>query len=123
MVMRLAIRLVVLAAVIGLVTYVVPGIKVHGGFWWYLWIAAIFSAINLVVGTLLRLLSLPVIVLTLGLFLIVINAVLLEITAAITSHLSVDNFGDALLGGLLIGVFSWLGELLLRPVAHSRSRR
>jgi putative membrane protein len=123
MLIRLAIRLVVLAAVIGLVTYIVPGIKVHGGFWWYLWIAAIFSVINLVLGTLLRLLSLPVIVLTLGLFLIVINAVLLEITAALTSHLSVDNFGDALLGGLLIGVFSWLGELLLRPVARRRSHR
>ena len=123
MLIRLAIRLVVLAAVIGLVTYVVPGIKVDGGFWWYLWIAAIFSAINLVVGTLLRLLSLPLIIFTLGLFLIIINAVLLEITAALTSHLSVDNFGDALLGGLLIGVFSWLGELLLRPVARRRSHR
>lgn len=118
MLIRLAIRLVVLAAIIGVVTYVVPGIQVDGGFWWYLWIAAIFSVLNLLVGTLLRLLSLPLIVLTLGLFLIVINAVLLEITDAITSHLSVDNFGDALLGGLLIGVFSWLGELLLRPVVR-----
>jgi putative membrane protein len=123
MLIRLVIRLVVLAAIIGLVTYIVPGIHVHGGFWWYLWIAAIFSVLNLVVGTLLRLLTLPLIVLTLGLILIVINAVLLEITAALTSHLSVDNFGDALLGGLLIGVFSWLGELFLRPVARRRAHR
>ncbi len=120
---RLAIRLVVLAAIIAAVAKIVPGIHVYGGAAWYLWVALIFSAVNLVVGAILRLLSLPLIILTLGLFLLIVNAALLEITAAITSHLSIDHFGDAVLGGLLIAVFSWLAELLLPGMRRRRKDR
>jgi putative membrane protein len=88
---------------------------VYGGFGWYVWVAFIFSVVNLVLGTLFRLLSLPLIVLTLGLFLIVVNAAVLGITAALTSHLAVANFGSALLGGFLIALFSWVAALLLPP--------
>jgi len=122
MLLRSVVRLVILAAIIGVVAEIVPGIHVHGGFLWYLWIAAIFSVVNLILGPVFRLLSFPVIILTLGLFLLVINAALLGITAALTSHLSIDNFGSAVLGGLLIAVFSWLAELLLPPRVRHRSR-
>jgi hypothetical protein len=47
MIVRLAIRLVVLAAIIGVVTRIVPGIYLHGGLVWLLWIALIFSVVNL----------------------------------------------------------------------------
>ena len=117
----LAIRLVVLAAIIDLTAHIVPGIHVSGGFAWLLWVAVIFSVINLILGPLFRLLSLPFIILTLGLFLLVVNAALLAITAGISSHLAVDNFGSAVLGGLLIAVFSWLAELLL-PLGRRRGR-
>src|SRR6201999_2329822 len=116
----LALRLVVLAAIIRRTAHIVPGIHTSGGFAWLLWVALIFSVINLILGPLFRLLSLPFIVLTLGLFLLVVNAALLAITAGISSHLAVDNFGSAVLGGLLIAVFSWLAELLL-PL-HRRGR-
>ena len=96
----LAIRLVVLAAIIDLTAHIVPGIHVSGGFAWLLWVAVIFSVINLILGPLFRLLSLPFIILTLGLFLLVVNAALLAITAGISSHLAVDNFGSAVLGGI-----------------------
>jgi putative membrane protein len=112
---RLLIRLVVLAVIIDLVAYLVPGIHVHGGFIWTIWIALIFSVVNLILGPLFRLISLPLIILTLGLFLLVVNAALLGITAAFSSHLNIDGFWDAVLGGLLIAVFSWLAELLLPP--------
>jgi putative membrane protein len=121
----LAIRLVVLAAIIDLTAHIVPGIHTSGGFAWLLWVAVIFSVINLILGPLFRLLSLPFIILTLGLFLLVVNAALLAITAGISSHLAVDNFGSAVLGGLLIAVFSWLAELLLplrRNGKHHGSR-
>src|SRR5262245_26767698 len=121
--LRIAIRLVVLAGIIALVEKIVPGINVYGGFGWYLWIAVIFSLVNLILGPIFRLLSLPLIVLTLGLFLLIVNAALLGITAALTSHLSVDSFGAAVLGGLLIAVFSWLAELLLPPRRRGVSRR
>jgi putative membrane protein len=111
----IAVRVLVLAGIIGLVDKIVPGIHVYGGFGWYVWVAFIFSVVNLVLGTLFRLLSLPLIVLTLGLFLLIVNAAVLGITAALTSHLAVDNFGSAVLGGFLIALFSWLAELLLSP--------
>ena len=120
---RIAVRLVVLAAIIALVEKIVPGINVYGGFGWYLWIAVIFSLVNLILGPIFRLLSLPLIVLTLGLCLLIVNAALLGITAALTSHLSVDSFGAAVLGGLLIAVFSWLAELVLPPRRRGERRR
>jgi putative membrane protein len=110
---RLALRLLIVAAIIGLVAWIVPGINVHGGFGWYVWLAVIFSVVNLIIGTVLRLISLPLLVLTLGLFLIVIDAAVLAITAWLSSHLSIDSFGAALLGGLLVGVFSWVAELAM----------
>jgi putative membrane protein len=120
---RIALRLAVLAVIIAIVARIVPGITVYGGFGWYLWIALIFSLVNLILGPIFRLLSLPLIILTLGLFLLIVNAALLGITAALTSHLSVDSFGAALLGGLLIAVFSWLAELILPPRRRRQGRR
>ena len=119
---RMLVRLVVLAVIFAIVAKLVSGIHIYGGFLWYVWLAAIFSLVNLILGPILRLITLPLIVLTLGLFLIVINAALLAITAALSSHLSVDSFGAAVLGGLLIAVFSWLAELLLPPRLRRRGR-
>jgi putative membrane protein len=121
--LRIAIRLLVLAAIIAIVEKIVPGITVYGGFGWYLWIAVIFSLVNLILGPIFRLLSLPLIVLTLGLFLLIVNAALLGITAALTSHLSVDSFGAAVLGGFLIALFSWLAELLMPSRRRGDRRR
>jgi putative membrane protein len=120
---RMALRLVVLAAIIDLTAHIVPGIHVHGGFAWLLWVAVIFSVVNLILGPVFRLLSLPFIVLTLGLFLLVVNAALLAITAGLSTHLDIDNFWSAVLGGFLIALFSWLAELLL-PLfrRHGRHR-
>jgi putative membrane protein len=118
----LALRLVILAAIIDLVARIVPGIHTSGGFAWLLWVALIFSAVNLILGPVFRLLSLPFIIVTLGLFLLVVNAALLAITAGLSSHLAVDNFGSAVLGGFLIGLFSWLAELLLPLSRRGRHR-
>jgi putative membrane protein len=120
---RLLIRLVVVGVLIGVVAAIVPGIHFHGGFIWLFWVALIFSVVNLVLGPLLTLISLPLVVLTLGLFLIVINAALLAITAGLSKHLDIDSFGAALLGGLLIGVLSWLAQLLLPLRSDKKSRR
>ena len=92
---------------------IVPGIEVHGGFGALLWISLLFSLVNAILGPVFKLLSLPLIVLSLGLFLLVINAALLGITAWLSSHLDVDSFGAAVLGGLLIALFSWLATMAL----------
>jgi putative membrane protein len=119
MLVRLLIRFVLLALIIGVVANIVPGITVDGGFGSLLWIALIFSLVNLILGTILRLLSLPFIIVTFGLFLLVIDAALLGFTAWLTSDLDVDGFWSAVLGGFLIAVFSWLAELIL-PIRPRR---
>jgi putative membrane protein len=113
MVRRWVVRLLLLAVVIGVVAALVPGIDVNGGFGALLWISLLFSVVNAILGPVFKLLSLPLIVLTLGLFLLVVNAALLAITAGLSSHLDVDGFGAAVLGGFLIAVFSWLAEWAL----------
>lgn len=122
MLIRLIVRLLVLAVIIGVAAEVVSGIHVHGGFGALLWIAFLFSVVNLILGPLIRVLSFPLIVLTLGLFLLVINACLLALVAGLSSHLDIDNFLSAFLGALIITVFSWLAELLI-PVLRPRRQR
>ena len=117
---KFALRVVVLAVIIYLVTRLVDGIDVLGNgdgalgtAGTYLWVALLFALVNSIVGPVVRLLSLPFVMATLGLFLLVINAALLGLTAALSDRFSVDGFVAALLGGFLIAVFSWVAELLL----------
>jgi putative membrane protein len=116
---KFGLRVVVLAAIIYAVTRLVSGITVVAAgaqidrIGTYLWVALLFAVVNSVLGPVLRLLSLPFVLLTLGLFLLVVNAALLGITAALSDRFSVDGFGSAVAGGFLIAVFSWIAELVL----------
>jgi putative membrane protein len=119
-IVKFALRVVVLAVIIYGVTRLVDGIAVLpnadgtlGSTGTYLWVALLFALVNAIIGPVIRLLSLPFVVLTLGLFLLVINAALLGITAAISDRFTVDGFVPAIIGGFLIAVFSWIAELLL----------
>jgi putative membrane protein len=122
MLLRALVRLVILALIIGFTAKIISGIHVTGGFFTWLWLAVLFSLVNLIVGPILRIFSIPLIVITLGLFLLVVNAALLGLTALLSSHLQIDNFWSAVLGGLLISVFSWIAELIL-PLSGRRSQR
>ena len=120
MLVKLVLRVVVLAVIIYFVTRLVDGIDVLpnpdgtlGSTGTYLWVALLFALVNSVLGPVLRLLSLPFVVLTLGLFLLVVNAALLGITAALSDRLQVDGLWPAVAGGFLIALFSWIAELLL----------
>ncbi|HEX4018216.1 MAG TPA: phage holin family protein [Frankiaceae bacterium] len=113
MLRRALLRLLVMTAILAIVVKIVPGMHVYGGFFTYVWLAFLFSIVNLFVGTILRLFTLPLIILTLGLFLLVINAVVLAITAGLSDRFDIDSFGSAVLGGLLVAFFSWLAELIL----------
>ena len=116
---RAVLRLLVLTLILAIVVKLDHGITVHGGFFTFVWVAFLFSLVNLIIGPILRLLSLPLIILTLGLFLLVVNAALLAITAGLSSKLDVDNFGSAVLGGFLIAFFSWIAEMFL-PLRRDR---
>ena len=84
-----------------------------GGFFTYLWVAFLFALVNAILGPILQLISLPITILTLGLFALVVNAALLGITAWLSSHLSVDGFWAAFFGAMLIAIFSAVLGLLI----------
>ena len=74
-------------------------------------VALVFGVVNVLLKPLLTLIGLPLILLTFGLFSLVINAALLQITDALTASLTVDGFWPAVLGALVVSVVSWLLEL------------
>lgn len=83
---------VVVAVAFGITSWLLPGMDVSGGLGSYLWVSALFGLVNAVVGTILRRLTLPFTLLTLGLFSLIITAILLSITDALTDSLSIDEF-------------------------------
>ena len=88
----LLIRWAVLAAAFAVTASLLGGVDVSGGFWGYVWVSALFGVVNAVVGTVVRILTFPLTLLTLGLFLIVVNALMLELTDGLTKHLTIDEF-------------------------------
>lgn len=106
-------KLLVIAAAVWVVAAVVPGVHVRHGLANYLVIAVIFAIVNVLVKPVLKLLSFPLLLLTLGLFLIVINAALFGITALLTDRLAVDGFGPAAMSALIISAITWTGDTVL----------
>jgi putative membrane protein len=70
--------------------------------------AGIFGIVNAVIRPLVLLLTLPITVLTLGLFTFVINAVMLQIVASLVPGFTIETFRAAFWGGLVISIVSWV---------------
>lgn len=104
--MRLIIRLLINAAALWLASQIVDGIDLEGSIGGILLVALVFGIVNAVLRPLLKVLSLPVMVVTLGLFALVINALLLWLTGAILDQLDVAGFVPALIGSIIISVVS-----------------
>ena len=114
MLLTLLIRWVVLAFAFAITSWLLSGMNVSGGFWAYLWIAALFGIVNAVLGTLLRLLTLPLMIVTLGLFSIIINAAMLEVIDAISSHLTIDDFfWTAIWAAIIIALVAVILDLIV----------
>jgi putative membrane protein len=86
---------------------IVPGIRISGAS--TLWIAALLLGfVNAVVRPALVFFTLPITVLTLGLFLLVINAAMLGLVAAMLERFTISGFWPALLGAIVVSLVSWL---------------
>lgn len=111
------VKVVVNAGALWVAELLLPGISFIGEWWKLLIVAFIFAAVNTFVRPLLQILTLPISVVTLGLFLVVINALMLLLTSAISSELnlgfSVDGFLTALLGSVIISIVGLVLSLVL----------
>ena len=104
---------------------VLPGINLAEGdvgwgrkIWTIFFVAVIFGIVNAVIKPIANLLSLPFIVLTLGLFIFVVNAFMLQLTEWVSGWLdlsfSIENFfWDAIFGAIIITLVSWVLNVVL----------
>lgn len=109
--MRLILRWLILAFAIWLTAQILPGMEMSGSIWNLLIVALVFGLINAVIRPIVQLLALPITILTLGLFALVVNALMLWLTAALLPALSLtggffQNFLTVLLGSILISIVS-----------------
>lgn len=105
---------------------IVPGIKYIGEWTGILWLALIFGLLNALVRPLLKFLTCPLILLTLGFFTILINTGMLMLTSTVGQSFgisfTVDGFWPALLGSLVISFVSVVMTLILRDELKGKKK-
>lgn len=111
--MHLLVRWLIYAVAIMLLTYVVPGISVRN-FYSALVAALILGLVNAIIRPLLLILTLPVNIITLGLFTLVVNALMLWLAASIVKGFDVRNFTAAFFGALILWAVSWVTNALTK---------
>jgi len=112
------VRLLVNAAALWVATQVVPGVSYHGGIAPFVVVALIFGIINATLRPLTKLLTCPIILLTLGLFALVVNGLMLWLTSTVADSLGigfrVNGFWPAFWGALVVSIVSTLLSMSVR---------
>jgi len=111
--MRFLTHMLVTAVALAVTAYLLPGIHITS--WTALLVAAfVLGVVNGVVRPVLVLVTLPITVLTLGLFYLVVNGLAFGLAAAVVPGFDVDSFGWSILGALVVGIASWCVGALVR---------
>ena len=106
MLLRALVLWVLLALAIGLTAAIVPGIEVDDGLGTLMLVALVVSFVNVTIGTILRVVTIPLRVITLGLVSVLVNVAVLALSAWWTDALSIDGFFPALVAAVSISVIS-----------------
>ena len=107
-------RLAISAFGLWLASQLVPGVTIDNG--WTLVFAALWLGIvNALVRPIALLITLPLTLITLGLFILVVNAAMIGLVAAMLDGFHLSGFGAALLGALVISITSWLASSFIGP--------
>ena len=124
--MRFITRLLINAAALWAAIRLVPGVSFDGDWLLLFGVALVFGVLNAVIRPILWVLSLPALILTLGLFTFVLNALMLWLTSAASDLLDlrfhVDGFRAAFLGALVITLVSFALSLLAGPRKERKVR-
>jgi putative membrane protein len=125
--MHIVLRLLINAAALWAATRIVPGIAFTGDWRLLFVVALVFGVLNVSVRPVLWLMTLPLLLVTLGLFTVVLNAVMLWLTGAISDALGlgfhVDGFGAAFLGALVVSIVSFVLSLFVASTRRDDRER
>lgn len=120
--MRLLVRWLINAVSLLIVAYLVRGFEVDG-IGTALIAAAIFGVVNATLGLFLKVITFPLTIVSFGLFLIVINAILLKMTASVTRGFIVHTWTAALIGAIVLSLVSAFLNWLIRDDRQIEARR
>lgn len=109
---QIIVKVLIIAVGLWVATILVPGMEVDSNSD-LLWAAIALGVINVLVKPLIVLLTLPVSVLTLGLFLLIINAAMLNLADWFVDGLHVEGFFSALFGAIIVSVVSWAANAFI----------
>jgi len=122
--MRFILRILINAAALWAAVHFVSGIRFTGSTTGLLGVALVFGILNAIVRPILFFFSLPLLIITLGLFTFVLNAIVLLLTSALSSRLGlgffVDGFGAAFWGAIVVSVVSIVLSLFVRDSTEAR---
>ena len=125
--MPFLLRWLVNAAALWVATQVVPGVTFDGGLLPMLGVALVFGVVNALLRPIAKILTFPIIILTLGIFALVINGLMLWLTSSLSSALGlgfhVRGFSAAFWGALVVSVVSLVLSMLIRDGSTSDRRR
>lgn len=110
--MRLLLKWIISSLAIIAAAYLIPGVYVSGP-WSAFWLAAFLAVINVLIKPILILLTLPINILTLGLFTFVINALLVLLASSVIAGFQVDGFFAAMLFSIVSSVVTYLLNKIL----------
>ena len=119
--MPFAVRLLVNAAALWVATRLVPGVTYEGGWLPFLGVALVFGFVNAFLRPIAKVLTFPLILLTLGLFSFVVNGLMLWLTSALSSTLGlgfrVGGFWAAFFGALVVSLVSTVLSMMIEDSA------
>ena len=111
------IQILVNAGALYAADYLIDGIRFSGEWWKFLLVALAFSLLNSYLRPILRILTFPISLLTMGIFLLVINALMLLLTSAVSEQLqlgfTVVDFGSAFLGAIVVALVGWVLSMMV----------
>lgn len=107
------IKVIIAAVALWIADWLIAGIEADG--WVTLLIAGLLlGLVNAFVRPIVTILTLPLTLITLGLFLLVVNAAMIGLVGLLLPGFQVDGFWPAILAAIVTGVVSWIGQALLR---------
>lgn len=112
--MMLLLKWLIMAASVIIAAYVIPGVQV-ASFFSALWVALFLGIVNAVIRPILIIVTLPINILTLGLFTFVINAAIILLASYFIKGFQVDSFWWALLYSIVLSIIHYLLDLILLP--------